>query len=73
VKAALAEQNLRDADAVILSACVQMPSLSILQTVQDQIGLPVITAASSTSAAILHALGRDPTVVPGAAGMAWLR
>lgn len=72
VVAALREQDLSSVDAVILSACVQMPSLSILQSVQDELSIPVITAAACTSAAVLHALGRDPSGVPGGAGKAWL-
>jgi maleate isomerase len=71
IEAALEELQLRDVDALVLSACVQMPSLSILETVQDRLEIPVITASSCTSAAILHALGRNPACVPGGAGRAW--
>jgi maleate isomerase len=42
-----------EADVVILSACVQMPSLAAIQKVQDRIGKPVISAASVM---IWHAL-----------------
>ncbi|MGW6659541.1 maleate cis-trans isomerase family protein [Rhodococcus sp. NPDC055024] len=36
------------ADVVVLSACVQMPSLAALQIVQDRIGKPVVSAAAAT-------------------------
>jgi maleate isomerase len=71
IEAALGELQIHAVDALVLSACVQMPSLSILETVQNRLDIPVITASACTSAAILHALGRDPTCVPGGAGLAW--
>lgn len=73
LRAAVNQLNLDKADVLILSACVQMPSLPLLESIEDQVGLPVITAASATSAAILHALGQDARGVPGAAGGAWNR
>ncbi|WP_370941850.1 Asp/Glu racemase [Amycolatopsis sp. cg5] len=57
-----------DADVVILSACVQMPSLPVVQAVQDRIGKPVITAAVATTYRILAELGLPP-VVPGAGAL----
>ena len=53
------------ADAIVLSACVQMPSLSAIQAVEDESGLPVLSAATATTYAVLGALGLDPRV-PGA-------
>ena len=41
----------RGVDAVVLSACVQMPSLASIQPTQDRLGLPVVTAAAATSTA----------------------
>ncbi|CAM5182057.1 Maleate isomerase [Castellaniella defragrans] len=38
----------RGVDAVVLSACVQMPSLQSVQQVEDRLGVPVTTAAVST-------------------------
>ncbi|ALG90877.1 Asp/Glu racemase [Actibacterium sp. EMB200-NS6] len=61
----VAKLDLSGADGLILSACVQMPSLPAVQKVQDMIGLPVITAATCTAREILTSLGLDP-VVPGA-------
>jgi maleate isomerase len=53
------------ADAVVLSACVQMPSLQAVQRVEDELGLPVVTAATATTFEILDALGHEPAI-PGA-------
>ena len=57
--------DLTHADALVLSACVQMPSLSAVQHVEDASGLPVLTAATATTHRILTELGLPP-VVPGA-------
>jgi maleate isomerase len=54
-----------EADVVILSACVQMPSLDAVQVVQDRIGKPVITAAIATTFFLLKELGLK-TYVPNA-------
>ena len=53
------------ADAVVLSACVQMPSLPAIQQVEDRLGKPVLSAAVSTVYRILKTLGL-PAVVPNA-------
>ncbi|MFE0019422.1 aspartate/glutamate racemase family protein [Amycolatopsis sp. NPDC059021] len=53
------------ADAIVLSACVQMPSLSAIQAVEDASGLPVLSAATATTFALLGELGLDQRV-PGA-------
>ena len=53
------------ADALVLSACVQMPSLAVLQQVQDQFDIPVLSASVATAWQILTSLGLDP-VAPGA-------
>ncbi|MFK9090763.1 Asp/Glu racemase [Bacillus salipaludis] len=57
--------NTNGADAVVLSACVQMPSLPAIQIVEDELGLPVLSAATSTVYQILKNLGLKP-VVPNA-------
>ena len=54
--------DLRSADAVVLSACVQMPSLASIQQVEDEAGLPVLSAATSTAFRILSELGLPPFV-----------
>lgn len=40
--------DIKGVDAVVLSACVQMPSLQSVQQVEDRLGIPVTTAAVST-------------------------
>lgn len=60
--------DLTGADAVVLSACVQMPSLASIQAVEDELGLPVVSAATCTTYQILKALGLKP-VVPDAGSL----
>lgn len=52
-------------DAVVLSACVQMPSLPSLQAAEDHVGLPVVSAAACTVRSMLKTLGL-PVRLPGA-------
>jgi maleate isomerase len=56
--------DLRDCDVLVLSACVQMPSLPVIDEVERESGLPTLSAATATTWAILCALELDP-VVPG--------
>lgn len=60
--------DLTGIDALVLSACVQMPSLPSIQKVEDQIGLPVVSAAVCTTFAMLTRLGLE-TRVPGAGAL----
>ncbi|EKF42151.1 maleate cis-trans isomerase [Nitratireductor indicus C115] len=53
-----------DVDAVVLSACVQMPSLPAVPMVEARTGKPVVTAAIATTWQMLRALGVE-TRVPG--------
>ncbi|WP_106475891.1 maleate cis-trans isomerase family protein [Phytohalomonas tamaricis] len=55
-------------DAIVLSACVQMPSLAAVPKVEALTGKPVVTAAIATTYAMLKALNLDP-VVPGAGAL----
>jgi maleate isomerase len=57
--------DLSDVDVFVASACVQMQSLSALETLEMELGLPVISAATATAAETLDALGID-TPIPGA-------
>ncbi|MFG2138243.1 aspartate/glutamate racemase family protein [Streptomyces sp. NPDC048650] len=57
--------DLRRADALVLSACVQMPSLPSLRPVEEAAGLPVLSAATATTYRILQELRLEPWV-PGA-------
>lgn len=52
-------------DAIVLSACVQMPSLAAIPEVEARLELPVLSAATATTFELLAVLGRS-TVVPGA-------
>ncbi len=55
-------------DVVVISACVQMPSLASIQVAQDNLGLPVVSAAVCTTYAMLKRLGLE-TRVPNAGAL----
>ncbi|WP_300719816.1 Asp/Glu racemase [Pseudomonas sp.] len=56
--------NTAGVDAVVASACVQMPSLASIQPIEDRIGLPVISSSVATTYQMLKRLGLS-TAVPG--------
>ena len=56
------------ADVVVLSACVQMPSLPAIHAAQQQLGIPVISTAICTVRRMLDLLGQEP-VVPNAGAL----
>lgn len=56
------------AEGVVVSACVQMPSLPAISQVEQALGLPVLSAATATVYSLLTALGREP-VVPDAGSL----
>jgi maleate isomerase len=58
----------QEADAIVLSACVQMPSLPVIAKVEAMTGKPVVTAAVATTYAMLKQLGLE-AVVPGAGAL----
>jgi maleate isomerase len=58
----------KDADVIVLSACVQMPSLPSIAKVEALTGKPVISAAIATTYQMLKALGLEP-VAPGAGAL----
>lgn len=60
--------DLTDVDALVLSACVQMPSLASVQKVEDAVGLPVTSAAICTAHQMLKRLGLEARV-PGAGAL----
>jgi len=66
--AIVAKLKTDDVDAIVLSACVQMPSLPVIAQVEAMTGKPVITAAVATTYAMLKALGLEP-IVPGAGAL----
>lgn len=49
--------NLRGVDALVLSSCVQMPSLAAIPVVENESGLPVVSAAVCTTYSMLEKLG----------------
>jgi maleate isomerase len=54
--------DLADADALVLSACVQMPSLESIAAVENEAGIPVLSAATATTHRILTELRLQPRV-----------
>jgi maleate isomerase len=56
--------DLTGVDAIVLSACVQMPSLAAIQAVEDEVGIPVLSAAVATVHQMLTALGLEAKI-PG--------
>jgi maleate isomerase len=50
------------ADAVVLSACVQCPSLPAIPAAEARCGRPVLSAATATAFRVLQELGLDPAV-----------
>jgi len=57
--------RLSDVDVLVLSSCVQMPSLAAVPLVEQECGLPVISASIATTYQMLKRLGLKH-VVPGA-------
>jgi maleate isomerase len=55
------------ADAVVLSACVQCPSLPAIPLAEERLGLPVLSAATATVYELLTALDLPPVVEGGGA------
>ena len=64
----VAGMNLENVDVVVLSACVQMPSLPVVAKVEALTGKPVLTAAVATTYGLLKAVGLEP-IVPGAGAL----
>jgi maleate isomerase len=60
--------NTANVDVVVLSACVQMPSLPAIQLVEDRLGIPVTSTSVCTTRRILDHLGLDP-VIPNAGAL----
>jgi maleate isomerase len=59
--------DLGRADALVLSSCVQMPSLAAVQKVQDECGLPVLSASIATTYQMLKTLNLETYVPNGGA------
>ena len=57
--------NVKGADAIVASACVQMPSLAAVPMIEAASGLPVVSSAVCTTYALLKSMGLERRV-PGA-------
>lgn len=60
--------DIKGVDAIVLSACVQMPSLAAIPQVEAETGVPVLSAAVATTRQMLVELGLDPKA-PGAGAL----
>ena len=60
--------DLTGVDALVISACVQMPSLPLVQAAEHELGVPVLSAATAGAYSILKAAGL-PIDVPGAGSL----
>lgn len=49
-------------DAIVASACVQMPSLPSVQEIENRVGLPVLSSSIATTYMMLKQLGLDTRV-----------
>jgi maleate isomerase len=65
VRAAARGLGLTGADALVISACVQMPSLDLVTEAEAELGLPVLSAATAGAFTLLDGLGL-PVELPGA-------
>ena len=54
--------NVKGADAIVASACVQMPSLAAVPMIEAASGLPVVSSAVCTTYSILKSLGLERRV-----------
>jgi maleate isomerase len=57
--------DLAGADALVISACVQMPSLDLVEAAEQELGLPVLSAATAGAFTLLDTLGL-PVDIPEA-------
>ncbi|TWS26054.1 maleate cis-trans isomerase [Tsukamurella sputi] len=60
--------DLTGVDALVVSCCVQMPSLSLVQAAEDEFGLPALSAATAGAYSILRGLGL-PVAIDGAGSL----
>lgn len=60
--------NLTGVDAIVASACVQMPSLASIPLIEEASGLPVVSSAVCTTWSLLKHLGLERRV-PGAGAL----
>jgi maleate isomerase len=68
VMAAARTLDLTDVDALVISACVQMPSLPLVEAAEEEFGIPVISAATAGAFSILRAVDL-PVNIPAAGSL----
>jgi len=68
VMAAARSLDLTGVDALVISCCVQMPSLDLVQSAEDELGLPVLSAATAGAYSILRS-ANIPVNIPGAGSL----
>lgn len=68
VMAAARSLDLTGVDALVISACVQMPSLDLVEPAERELGVPVLSAATAGAYSILRAAGL-PVAIPGAGSL----
>jgi maleate isomerase len=66
--AAARSLDLTGLDALVISACVQMPSLSLVEAAEEEFGIPVISAATAGAFSILRAVDL-PVAIPAAGSL----
>lgn len=62
---AMRSLDLDGVDAIVISACVQMRSLDLVDLVEQETGIPTVSAATAAAFSLLRSLGL-PTDIPGA-------
>jgi len=60
--------DLTGVDALVISACVQMPSLNLIDPAEEEFGIPVLSAATAGAYSILRSLTL-PVAIPGAGSL----
>lgn len=60
--------DLDGVEALVISCCVQMPSFDLVQTAEDELGLPVLSAATAGAYAVLRSAG-IPVDIAGAGSL----
>jgi maleate isomerase len=68
VMSAARQLDLDGVDALVISCCVQMPSLDLVQAAEDELGVPVLSAATAGAYSVLRAVGA-PVDIPGAGSL----
>ena len=54
--------DLTDVDALVISCCVQMPSLALVEPAEQEFGIPVLSAATAGAYSILRGLGLNLSI-----------